>query len=505
MKKYYYLIFLTFILACSTNTNNSFKIPKKIIISGRIYNSDSLNKEILFSVICPGRSNENIRAKVDSLGNFSTSFKSYTPTDIWVEHKTGFYMLVHPGDSLHITFNGDLNDTPELLKSIKYSGDAANINQDVANFQQLYYSNTLLHNRNADKIAVKELNAQEYLKYINTIRLEARMMFKTFKDELTSEKEAILWASTFIEKDYYFALAAYPDYHRYLNNISMKDWEVPTSYYDSLLNLLPINKSMLICGNAISGLINTFHYNYARIHVFQDPEYKKVVSKQINSPNLQEIKDSLLIQGLIKYTPDSLTKQLVLTEMIQQDFDINEICFFEKNRKILETYIREPFLINPIIERYNIIKERLAKPEIFSDKIFKTAKKSSVNHIIDSIITLNKRKVIYINFWATWCAPCLGEFPEIKTLMKQMENKDVSFVFICLDSKEKIWKEKYDELNIGEQHYFLSKEQSNDMHEIFEFNGVPYHVLIDKEGAITKKGNHLTQSVAKEEIGKLLE
>ena len=122
MKKYYYLILVTFIIACSTNTDNSFKIPREIIISGRIYNADSQKKEILFFVGRPGRSSKTVRAKLDSLGNFSASFESYTPTDILVEYKAEFYILIHPGDSLFIIFNGNLDNTPELLKSIKYSG-----------------------------------------------------------------------------------------------------------------------------------------------------------------------------------------------------------------------------------------------------------------------------------------------------------------------------------------------------------------------------------------------
>lgn len=505
MRKYYYLICITFILSCSVNTDNNYKIPKKVIIAGRIINSDSLKKDIEFSISRPGMSRKVIRARLDSLGDFYTSFESYTPTDIWVEYKASFRVLIHPGDSIYITFDGNLNNTPDVLESVKYMGDAAKLNQDAAIFQQMYYSNTMIQNQNAKRIAVKELDTEGYLKFLDTMRLEARMILETFINDVAPEKEAISWASTSIENDYFIDLANYPDYHRYLNNINKKDWDVPTSYYELLLTRFPINKSMLINGSAISSFINTFHFYYARLNLFKDPEYKKCMSENLNSPNLTEIQDSLIIHGLIKYTPDSLARQLVLSEMLHQRFDSKDIKIFEKNRTIVERYIEEPFLMEPINERYSIIKDRLARPQIYSEAIFKKAKKSSVNQIIDSIMVLNKSKVIYIDFWATWCTPCLSEFPRMKALMKQMENKDVSFVFICLDSKEKIWKAKIDEINLGGQHHFLSEEQSNDIHEIFEFTGVPYHVLVDQKGTLIDKGVHLTGSIAKKEIEILLQ
>lgn len=132
MKKYYFLIFIIFITSCSINTDETYRIPKEVIIAGRVYNSDSLKNEIEFSISRPGMSRKVIRARLDSLGNFFASFKSYTPTDVRVSYKASFKILIHPGDSLYFTFNGNLDNETGVLKSIKYSGDAAKINQEAA-------------------------------------------------------------------------------------------------------------------------------------------------------------------------------------------------------------------------------------------------------------------------------------------------------------------------------------------------------------------------------------
>ncbi|UAB84407.1 TlpA family protein disulfide reductase [Zunongwangia sp. SCSIO 43204] len=45
-----------------------------------------------------------------------------------------------------------------------------------------------------------------------------------------------------------------------------------------------------------------------------------------------------------------------------------------------------------------------------------------------------KGKVIFMNFWATWCPPCVAEMPGINQLYKDLENdKDIAFIMLSLD------------------------------------------------------------------------
>ena len=44
-----------------------------------------------------------------------------------------------------------------------------------------------------------------------------------------------------------------------------------------------------------------------------------------------------------------------------------------------------------------------------------------------------RNKTVFMNMWATWCAPCLAEMPDIHSLYSEMGNKDISFVMIAFD------------------------------------------------------------------------
>ena len=64
-------------------------------------------------------------------------------------------------------------------------------------------------------------------------------------------------------------------------------------------------------------------------------------------------------------------------------------------------------------------------------------------------ISKQKGKVLFINFWATWCPPCIQEMPSINTLKKQLNEKDILFLMVDVDDNYKksskfMEKNKYD-------------------------------------------------------------
>lgn len=126
-----------------------------------------------------------------------------------------------------------------------------------------------------------------------------------------------------------------------------------------------------------------------------------------------------------------------------------------------------------------------------------------VKDLLDDIISKNKGKVIYIDCWATWCSPCLGEMPNSKALMKEFKGKDVAFVFLCLNSQEDVWRSTIDSLKIEGQHYFLSKKQSNDLRLLLKIQGIPYYILYNKDASMVEQPT-LRPKMMKDKIDKLL-
>lgn len=493
MNRFVFLFVSLALVGCSETKFEILQEPKEVIIAGRINPINPDKAAPYVSVNRPGLGQAKAKVEIDSLGNFIGRFKSYLPADIWIGYETNFLVLAHPGDSIYVEFDGLVDNRPELFKTLKISGTATKLNQQAIEFQKLYFAHSFYTDWDGKKKAQTDLDMDEYLEYLDSLKTVSEQILTEFINNVSPTKEVETWARVYIEQDYFDKLASYPRNHQMYNNLKPDEWDVPITFYDSMLNRLPLDKSMLISGYALSNFVNRFHYSYAwenRIKEmrgsFVDENNKLLVSKELYDSA------SLFIQ--LAYTPDPILKQLLATEILSQQLDRPDFSFYEKYPFLLDSIIAEPFLKNPLIEKYEKAKERLEKPKISSDAILKKIQSSSVKELMDSIRADNQNKVLYIDFWATWCGPCKSEMPLSKELEKSLNTDKVAFIYLCIDSEEKNWKACLDEFQLGGQHYLLTEKQSQDISKAFDIKGIPFYCIIDKEGNIVDQGNHIRPS-----------
>jgi len=92
-------------------------------------------------------------------------------------------------------------------------------------------------------------------------------------------------------------------------------------------------------------------------------------------------------------------------------------------------------------------------------------------------------KIRIINFWATWCPPCLKEIPEFIKLQNS-HNKDLQFIGIAIDDKQAV-EEYLETINInypmlisGDEGIALSHQLGNIV------NAVPFTLIVNQQGQI---------------------
>ena len=234
------------------------------------------------------------------------------------------------------------------------------------------------------------------------------------------------WAFIYCQEAYYYFLAMYPGDHAEMNKLD--NLSVPTSYYDFQLDLLPIKKDYCISTYQLSMYVNQFLFGYIKNKILEEnKEQIRLNPESLNS-------DSLYVDGITKNISDPLLRQLVLTERIRQNLDKKNISIFENYQDIITKNITEQFLIEPLREKYEIIKQQIERPEIASNAILHDLRGTEISTIMDSIISINKDKVIYIDCWGPWCAPCMKELPSSKQMMNQLKDKKLVFIYLCIDS-----------------------------------------------------------------------
>ena len=127
--------------------------------------------------------------------------------------------------------------------------------------------------------------------------------------------------------------------------------------------------------------------------------------------------------------------------------------------------------------------ERLDINNLIIHKEKKTIGKLEFFNSNNNKVSLNNynQKLILINFWATWCAPCKEEMPHLDKLMSKSEFKDIKVIPINI-ADEKLEKSKkfFEELNINNLEVFYGS--SLDFAKEFKLRGIPTTIFIDKDG-----------------------
>lgn len=111
----------------------------------------------------------------------------------------------------------------------------------------------------------------------------------------------------------------------------------------------------------------------------------------------------------------------------------------------------------------------------------------SEHSALNEIFKKYKGKVIYIDFWASWCGPCKSEMPNAASLKEKLKGKEIVFVYFGYKDEKENWLATRKELNIVGEHYLLSKKLIAEANSLFNITGIPHYAIIDKNGNIIAK------------------
>jgi thiol-disulfide isomerase/thioredoxin len=121
-------------------------------------------------------------------------------------------------------------------------------------------------------------------------------------------------------------------------------------------------------------------------------------------------------------------------------------------------------------------------------------------------IFANNKNNLFLDFWGTWCAPCMHEMPLYPKLMDQFKDSDLKFLFFAVETPEDKAMEVKKKYGIDAPFIVLTDNEARILNDVLQFSSYPSHFIIGADGFVKRRlttglvsGNELSK-VALDEI-----
>ena len=101
-------------------------------------------------------------------------------------------------------------------------------------------------------------------------------------------------------------------------------------------------------------------------------------------------------------------------------------------------------------------------------------------------------KYVFLDFWATWCSPCIKAMPHIRTAYDKLNQENIEFISVCLDSKDRDLVELNKKYNMNWVTLGAEDSLKSDIKKKYKIELLPTTFLIDPSGKIIAKDGDLS-------------
>lgn len=126
------------------------------------------------------------------------------------------------------------------------------------------------------------------------------------------------------------------------------------------------------------------------------------------------------------------------------------------------------------------MRERMREGNPAPEFTFQNEKGKTIN------IKKLKGKIIVLDFWASWCGPCRKEIPNVKKVYAEYKDKGIQFLSVSIDAKKEAWTKALKEEQMPWMQGW-TPDAGKSVMNTYQFGGIPFIILIDKEGNIYRK------------------
>jgi thiol-disulfide isomerase/thioredoxin len=430
----------------------------QVYISGQI--SSPKSNSIQFTAEFQEDTEQPFIAQVDKSGQFRTTIPLETASYFELQHHDEVTTLfLEPGDSLNIQMS-----TKKFDESLKYTGRGAANNTylaveflefgDYDNGKQPYF------------LQIQTLPSKYELMEAKSLALAAMQKEKELLNKFKNELSPSFYQYRSLEIEYTWknvlmGMPTFKAYYAERKGESFLKSSIPKAYYDFIDTAQLENLQALKIGHYHEFIEEVIYFKAEENMAFTD-------NSTLYFQNVVNTAEQLLGPGL--------TRSTFILEMIDE-------LGYELDPAVFQPYLSEYATSKDasVAQRANTLREkfeRMAKGVVLPPLFAFDTKGNQV--ALNSLVG----KVVYLDLWASWCMPCIQEFPKSKILQETYAaNPDVVFVYLSLDEEEDAWKKALKKHKLDGYNLFLPGFKQA-LPQYFSVNSIPRYILIGKKGEI---------------------
>lgn len=414
--------------------------------------------------------------RIDSTGHFFAAFPMDHQQDIMLIHDEGnFTMILSPGDSAHLVLQAaEFAEREPGPQDIRITGSAAATNQILWKYLPALRADGPL---GIVDTAMKKMTAEEFTPKLTAIMEGQQAFLKDYiRDNHITDDVFIDWARNAIR---YQIMKNFVDFRMVLplsQGIQPNEFPFPEDYGAFVQLIDESDPGTMMASGYARFLRNYYHYLQQEV----EADLKKMDGY---TPN-PLMRSRALLQR-VEELHQGYAREALLSRVLVERLKVNMADSIKQ--ELYDTYLEtaeDDYFRSYVSEVYsNLFQDAPGMPEL-QETIGALELPDLAGKEISEIFATYRGKILYLDFWATWCKPCLTEFSFYPEIYEAVDTSQVAFVFLASSSPAGHWLKTVDKFRLPGDHYLLSRQEFLHFKTLLNIRGFPHHVLIGKEGEV---------------------